>query len=337
MTDFYSLTPDEQARRLATAAADALTQWGRDGAALSLIKHRENAVFEVREADERAALRLHRYGYHSDAALRSEILWMEALREFGIAVPRYIPTTAGEPFVSYAIEGLPGPIQIDLFEWIEGDQLGSVEDGIGDQANAADTYRAIGVLAGRLHNQSSAWAIPAGFERHAWDEQGLAGDEPFWGRFWDIEAADAEQRSLLARGRERVFADLAALSKSADTYGMIHADFVQENVLVHNGEPRLIDFDDAGFGWHMFELATSLYFIQDEAFYADARSALLSGYRSQRELTEEQLSTLPLFMLARGFTYIGWVHTRRETETARELTPMLLDAACALAEEYLNT
>jgi len=45
---------------------------------------------------------------------------------------------------------------------------------------------------------------------------------------------------------------------------------------------------------------------------------------------------LPLHFLARGFTYIGWVHTRHETETARELTPMLLASACELADEYLN-
>ena len=337
MTAFYALAPDEQVRRLEAAGRDALQYWGREDAAVSLIKHRENAVFEVRHNDERTALRLHRYGYHSDAALRSEILWMEALREDGIAVPRVVPTTRGEPFVSYPIDGLPGPVQIDLFEWIDGEQLGSVEEGIGNQEDAAETYRAIGALAGRLHNQSSAWSVPAGFERHAWDEQGLAGEQPFWGRFWDVEAATSEQRVLLARGRDRVFADLSALQKSPDIYSLIHADFVQENVLVDNGEPRLIDFDDAGFGWHLFELATSLYFIQDEPFYEDAKTALLAGYRSERELSDEQWSKLPLFMLARGFTYIGWVHTRSETETAKELTPMLLEAACALAEEYLNT
>lgn len=337
MTAFYSLPLDEQARRLEAAAADALRHWERAGAELSLIKHRENAVFEVTFGGERSALRLHRYGYHSDAALRSEAQWMEALREAGIAVPRVIPTASGEPFVSYPIEGLPGPLQVDLFEWIEGEQLGSVEEGIGDHANVKETYHAIGTLAGRLHNQSSGWSLPAGFERHAWDEEGLAGERPFWGRFWDVEAADKEQRTILVRGRERVFADLSALAKTSDVYSMIHADFVQENVLVDDGEPRLIDFDDAGFGWHLFELATSLYFIQDEAFYEEAKSGLLAGYRSERSLSDEQLSRLPLFMLARGFTYVGWVHTRSETETARELTPMLLDAACALAEDYLNT
>ena len=337
MTDFYALEPEEQLRRLEAAAYDALKYWGREQATLSLIKHRENAVFRAELNGEPTALRLHRQGYHSDAALRSELQWMQALSEFGIAVPQYIPTSNGQPFVSYSAEGLPGAIQIDLFEWIEGEQLGSVEEGIGDETLAADVYRRIGELAARVHNQASTWTLPEGFERHAWDAEGLASEQPFWGRFWEIEAASDAQRELLLRGRDRVYAELSAMPKTADNYSMIHADFVQENVLVHNGEPRLIDFDDAGFGWHLFELATSLYFIQGEPYYDVAEDALIEGYRSQRQFSDDDLSPFPLFMLARGFTYIGWVHTRQETETARELTPMLLDMACDLAENYLNT
>jgi hypothetical protein len=35
-------------------------------------------------------------------------------------------------------------------------------------------------------------------------------------------------------------------------------------------------------------------------------------------------------------TFVGWVHTRHETETAKELTPMLLTEACKLTEKYLS-
>ena len=117
---------------------------------------------------------------------------------------------------------------------------------------------------------------------------------------------------------------------------MIHADFLMENLLIDGDRVRLIDFDDAGFGWHLFEIATSLYFILGEPFFEQARDALIKGYRRHRQLPDEYLELLPLFFLARGFTYVGWVHTRSETETAKELTPMLLESACTLAEEYLS-
>ena len=116
---------------------------------------------------------------------------------------------------------------------------------------------------------------------------------------------------------------------------MIHADFAAENIMVNGADVRLIDFDDAGFGWHLFELVTALFFLQGESYYDLAKDALIEGYRKNRQLSDEQLKLLPLFFMARGTTYVGWVHTRSETDTAKELTPMIVETACELAEEYL--
>ncbi len=337
MTDFFTLEPGEQARRLEAAARDALEQWDLEGAGLTLIKHRENAVFRVeRDGAAIGALRLHRHGYHTDAALESEIRWMQALKDAGIDVPIVMPARSGELFVRYSGDGLPGEIQIDLFEWIEGEQLGSVEEGIADEASVAHIFGAVGELAARVHNQAVGWQPPPGFERHAWDADGLAGERPLWGRFWELGAASPKERGLLERGRDAVLRELGRLAKSAETYSMIHADCVPENVLVDGDRVRLIDFDDAGFGWHLFEIATSLYFIRGEPFYDRAEAAFIEGYRKHRPLADEHLELLPLFFMARGFTYLGWVHTRSETETARELTPMLLEMACELADDYLS-
>ena len=67
-----------------------------------------------------------------------------------------------------------------------------------------------------------------------------------------------------------------------------------------------------------------------------AQDALIEGYRKHRPLSDEDLQLLPLFYLARSTTYVGWVHTKPETETAKELTPFLISMACELAEEYLS-
>jgi Ser/Thr protein kinase RdoA (MazF antagonist) len=83
----------------------------------------------------------------------------------------------------------------------------------------------------------------------------------------------------------------------------------------------------------LFELATSLYFITGDGIYETAREALIRGYRSERALSDEALARLPLFLAARGTTYLGWVHTRQGSDTARELTPFLVERACAVAED----
>lgn len=60
-----------------TLGAEALSHWKLTGAQLTLLKKRENAVFRVQtEGGERYALRIHRHGYHADAALVSELRWM---------------------------------------------------------------------------------------------------------------------------------------------------------------------------------------------------------------------------------------------------------------------
>ena len=327
----------ERQARLAAVAAEALDAWGWGRAQLRLIKHRENAVFAAAWHGRRRALRLHRQGYHGDAELRSELQWMQALAAAGIEVPQLVPTPSGELFISREFAGLSGPLQADLFEWVEGEPLGAVETGIGDRGrDVAQTYCTIGALAGRLHNHSAAWTLPLGFKRHAWDVAGLVGEQPFWGRFWELPALSNDERKLMERTRKRLQQDLSALDQSPANYGLIHADFVAENLLVDGDEVRLIDFDDAGFGWHLFELATSTHFLMGEDYCDAAQEALIRGYRSQRPLADEELARLPLFSLARATTYLGWVHTRPETETAQEMTPMLISSACELAEAYLT-
>lgn len=155
-----------------------------------------------------------------------------------------------------------------------------------------------------------------------------------WGRFWELEALSPTQRTLFEKLRARVGQELDAYGKTPDRFGLIHADLVPENILVEADRLRIIDFDDAGFGWHLFEIATSLYFIRRESFYEIAREALIAGYRRHRPLPDEHLRLLPLFLAARGTTYLGWVHTRKGEATAQELTPQLIELAVAAADDY---
>ena len=341
MSDFYAQDDAQQATCMRELAEAALPLWGVRPATIVLIKYRENGVFAVTADDgARYALRIHRHAYHSDAELRSELQWIAALAEAGIQVVQPLPTRAGDSFATVAVPSVPEPRQVDLFVWLDGRQLGSVEADIAlDRQEVRRIYHTIGTLAARLHNQAVEWVPPPGFTRHAWDAEGLAGEQPFWGRFWELGQLSEEDRGLLVRARDRVYRELnayAALPENSARYSLIHADFVAENLMVEAGHIRLIDFDDAGFGWHLFEIATALYFTMGEDYYEEAYAALIAGYREQRQLPEHQVAQLPLFFLARSFTYLGWIHTRQETETAKTLGPMLIGKACALARDYLS-
>ena len=51
MTDFYTLSDEAQADRLADLARAALLRWGGRFDGIRLIKYRENAVFSVHRDD----------------------------------------------------------------------------------------------------------------------------------------------------------------------------------------------------------------------------------------------------------------------------------------------
>ena len=334
---FSALEPAEQARLLHELAERAAAYWPLEVQRIEPIKIRENAVYAVYTAEgPHAVLRVHRLGYHSDAALESEAQWMQALAHSGIEVPQPIPSRAGRPFERVEHARVPGPRQVDMLGWIEGRQLGEVGAELArEPAWIERVYGTIGELMAAMHNQANAWQPPPRFQRHRWDVEGLAGERPLWGRFWELEALSASQCDLFRRMRLHIAEALARYGDAPDRFGLIHADLVPENILVLGDRPRVIDFDDAGYGWHLFDLATTLYFIRRERHYAVARDALIAGYRRRRALAAEHLRLLPLFLAARGTTYLGWVHTRKGEQVARELTPQLIELAVAACEDCL--
>lgn len=338
MTDFYALSDADQIERLAELARVALTRWPGSFDDIRLIKYRENAVFSAHRDDGvRVAVRVHRHGYHSDRALHSELRWMQALAQDGIDVPPILLSSGGHIFETVSAPGIPEPRQVDVLGWLAGAPAGSSENGLGlDDTGAARLFFDAGALAATMHDQVSRMNLADDFERHAWDEDGLVGTDPLWGRFLDLHILSADQRALLTDAATYAAVDLANFGKGPHNYGLIHADFVPENLLVDEGGLKLIDFDDSGFGWHMFDLATALYFNLDHPGYRAMERALFEGYRSVRTLPEDDEAMLPLFLFLRSTTYLGWVQTRPETQTAKELGPFLIDRACLVAQRYLD-
>jgi Ser/Thr protein kinase RdoA (MazF antagonist) len=335
---FYDRAVEQQTLALSELAAKALESYDGTFSSLQLVKYRENAVFSVRrDCGSRLALRIHRHGYHSNEALASELSWMRALADAGIAVPGVLSARDGNTLTFASIPAVPEQRQIDLLHWLDGRPLSALEaQGALSRDERRAIYRGIGELAARLHNHSSDWSPPPGFVRHNWFAEALLGDRPLWGRFWELEKLTGAQAELLQAARRVAFRDLAEYGMSPENVGLIHADLLADNLLVNGSVLQPIDFDDSGFGWHMFELATVLYFLSADPDYPALRRAVLDGYRSARPLSERDEAALPLFLVVRSMTYLGWIHTRSETATAREQAPMLIESCCTLCEDYIR-
>ncbi|OHV79713.1 phosphotransferase enzyme family protein [Ensifer sp. LCM 4579] len=316
----------------------ALSHWGLAGQTPELLKFRENAVFRIRLGDGApAALRLHRPGYHDDRALASELQWMTALKAGGIHVPAPIQTLDGRDHVTLPAASPFAKQHADIVSWMHGEELGRSGTPLRQAPERlTEIFGQLGQAMAELHNVSDRWTPPASFIRPAWDFDGLLGENPFWGRFWDCPGLEPHKARQLAALRPLLAERLREADHLGLDYGLIHADLVRENVLVGTDRVELIDFDDAGYGWRMFDIATTLLRNRGEPHFGLIQTSLIAGYRSRRPLPDAALDTLPLFLLIRSLTYIGWVGNRPETPNADERLTRYVKEALELAGPILQ-
>jgi len=314
---------DLESESFLQAAQQALEHFPIKPVDVSLVARAENITFKV--TDDGGALytlRLHRPAYHTLEELQSERLWTRALLQAGIPVPEPITTRDGREYAGVDVPLLGQHRQVSLSRWVPGELLMPLirNDTPGEQLEVH--FQKLGALIATMNNQAARWHPPAEFRRHALNEDGLMGVEPFWGRFWERSDLSPGERALLVETRDRLHDRLIRYGKDASRYSVIHADLHPGNVLVNGDTLAAIDFDDTAWGWHMYDLAAALNQCQERAEFDALYAACVEGYRGVRPIAEEDLAMLPLFLLARGMAEIGWFADRPENATPAELTAM---------------
>ena len=294
--------------RLQALAVQALPEWELADACLEPIGISENATFRVDTPDKQYVMRIHRPGYHTFAELESEHVWTAALRKAGLDVPVPVRTRGDNVYVTIPFEAEER--HIDMLEWVDGELLGNIIQR--ESGCYTGHFRATGRIAAAMHNQSSAWTLPSGFERQRFDIEGLMGDDPFWGPFWDLPQMSKAQRDVIKSARRTITEELMCLGYSPETFSLIHADLHPHNLVVSDHGLHVIDFDDCGFGWHHYELAVALYRYRELDRYEDMLAAMVDGYREVRPLSDTVVDMLPVFYLVRSLVHLGWSAARPE-------------------------
>jgi Ser/Thr protein kinase RdoA (MazF antagonist) len=275
-------------------------------------------------------------GYHSDAALRSELQWMAYLRSNGLETPRPIASHNGDLFVQISALGAE-PRQVDCLSWLEGNTLGQTAVPLDHSAERlGKIFHALGRTIARMHNATECWQLPAGFQRHRWDFDGFFGKKPIWGEFHTSTLIDAKQRELVSHGRQKAMHALSAYEQSGRNFGLIHADLVRENLLVRDNEIQVIDFDDCGFGWYMYDAATPISFYEHEPQAAGLIQSWTTGYRRVLDLPKADEDEIPTFVMLRRLLLVAWIGSHAETDLARSMGLPYTEATVGLCEAYLS-
>lgn len=283
-----------------SAADRAAALWG--GRVVRLLSHRENAVHEMALPDgTRAALRLHRPGYQASAAIRSELDWCAGLAAAGLPVPGPLAAADGQQLAE-----LDRGQMASAVTWAAGAPIGQAGQPLPfPPARAAELHRDLGALLARIHAATDRLTLPAGFTRPRWDMAGLLGDSPLWGAFWTHPEATADTRARLIRARDLLRARLAGLPLTAPDFGLIHADVLRENIfLAPDGSLGLIDFDDSGWGYRLYDLGTVLSQNLYEPDFDGLCDALMAGYGTTDRAMVQAMT------LMRCCASVGWAMTR---------------------------
>jgi Ser/Thr protein kinase RdoA (MazF antagonist) len=318
-------------RALYEMARNALECWEIQAEDIKLIRRGENVVFKVNTGKDNIALRIHRPGYHTLDELNAEHTWTAALQQSGLDVPTAIQSSQGDFYIEIENTLSNNRCYSGIVEWIEGQILGDILSGKSGKFSLIEGMRRLGNIAASIHNQATNWQIPASFTRQSLDAEGLMGEQPFWGPFWELPELSSHQQKQFSQLRQILYERLNDYGKDPQRYSMIHADLHAGNIMVQGDHLFVFDFDDAGFGWHMYELAVALDSVLDHADYAAAQISLFEGYRELRDLPESDLAYIPVFLLVRSLASLGWVHHR--PELGRDYVNSLIERSIQQARE----
>ncbi|WP_391118894.1 phosphotransferase enzyme family protein [Psychrobacillus sp. L3] len=211
-----------------------------------------------------------------------EIEWMNFLHEKGLAVPK------PEMILGYE----EGRVRA-YFEFIQGDGI--------DVTNVlhwnVKRFEQWGRILGRMHALSKQYKVN---EIHRPE--------------WTVENVDVfEIRGYLSpcirENYDRLMQSLCTYKITPDTFGLVHNDFHQCNLILANeGTLTTIDFDECSYNWYAQNIAVSFYhaYWQHHSYNADTGSFTYTfmnhffvGYQIENLLHENIIKQIPIFLKLR--------------------------------------
>jgi Ser/Thr protein kinase RdoA (MazF antagonist) len=325
--------PPEVVAELERMVAAALPQWSLSPrTVVSVLNLSENATFALSDpADGRElVLRVHRVGYSSPAEIRSELAWIEALaRERVVETATPVPGCDGDLLQTLvSLSGAPARNAVAFARL-----PGAAPDPASD---AVRWFDRLGEVTARMHRHARGWGPPPEFRRKRWDLASMVGPQAFWGPWRDAIGLTPAGSNIIEAALRLIEKRLAHYGSRPDRFGLVHADLHLANLLVHGTHLRIIDFDDCGFSWFMYDFATAVSFIEHQPNVPELLAAWTGGYRRAAPLSDEDLAEIPTFVILRRILLSAWFASHSEVPLAREMGESYTDGTVALAEQLLS-
>ena len=335
MKPFDELTDRGQTRRLRRLAERALAGYEVPVGEMRLEHHGHNTTYRIDNESGRYVLRISRPGWRTREQIRSEAVWLAAIRrDTELVVPEPLTSNAGELVTTAEARGVPGARHCVLFRWVGGQRY--------RERVSPVALERVGRFTGHLHNYVvEAFEPPPDFDRPSvqWGTEEEPGDmrkvmEEGMQRGASIIAPEDLATYTLAR--HHLQEAMQALNRDSTVYNLIHADLHLNNCLFYKGNVHAIDFDDCGWGHFLYELAVTQWYFQGRPEYRELCTAHLKGYREVRPLSPEEEAMLPLFSAARTLLIGMYFASRADNARLRERAPQVVARCAAMLRDYLG-
>lgn len=299
---------------------------GFEDVKISLLKYSENLTYLL-ENDKKYVLRIYRPGYHDPDELYGEVLWQARLRnDTDIRLAAVIRGKDCQLIQAVTIGG--NKYYLTMFEFVPGKVLGNL--------SKDDLYyymEKIGEITAKLHNHVLHWKESAKLKRFTWNYEDLIGSNARWGNYTEMKNLTEEEVTSYTQATQIIEKRLNNYGKGEQRYGLIHSDLNLNNILIDGDDIYVLDFDDCGFGWFMYDLSTTVLEYFGETLQS-CLASLLSGYEKYRTLSKSDREELETFIILRKIVRVGWIATHIDNDTVKKINPDYYAETAALASEY---
>ncbi len=260
--------------------------------------------------------------------LWSMLVWLRALADEGLAVPEPVRSVDGTLLVPVSTE--TGQRLCTLSSKAPGEQRRR-------QKLRPEDLRSVGRQVARTHIQAERFSPPEGFTRLMWGWEWVFGDEASLWRTGGSVYSEAEMQ-VFKVAAELAGEDLEDLGTGGEVFGLIHRDLTLSNLLFHDEGVQVIDFDRCGWGYYLFDLVVTLRALgPDDGHGSALRSALIEGYRNERDLPDDYRRYLATFVIMRLASRINWGLEAPESRPAPRQKTNFMSNAVSEVRRLLET
>lgn len=263
-----------------------------------------NDTYVIRCSNTRYVMRIYRHGVYPRDEIDFEVDALSYLHRQGFPVAYPIARKSGGYITE--ISAPEGVRYILVTAFAEGSDL---------DCETVDEFRLYGESVAWLHEASQGFTTPhkkKDLDLANFIDDSVSAIEPFI-------LHRPKELELLNQYVDDARKEILHIGEDFMDKGFCHGDVHGGNAHLHNGVLTHFDFEECGFGFRVFDLATFKWAFGLRDSKSEKWQAFVNGYQSVRKISEADFELLDTFVLLRHVWLIGF-HMRNASDFGGELT-----------------